>query len=173
MRSSTLTVEDEEYRIFVENIQGRIVGIGSDVGSVSSYFTTEDESFVSENRHTTILPVVLAKGFKEAEQNIDQVVDIIDDVDGTDGFEVFITGEATFSKDFADGNQKDAERGEMFGVPIALLILAVVFGAVAAALLPIALAMISIIVALGIVLMIGQAMQLQVFATNLITMIGN
>lgn len=172
VRSSSLTVDDAEYEEFVSEIHTRVVGIGDDVGSVADYYSTGNEQFVSENRHTTILPVVLAKGFKEAEKNIDQVVDIIDEVDGTNGFEVFLTGEATFSKDFADGNQKDAERGEMLGIPIALLILAVVFGAIAAALLPIALAMISIIVALGIVLLIGQAMQLQVFATNLITMIG-
>ena len=115
---------------------------------------------------------MLAGGFKAAEKSIDPVVEIIDEANQSSAFEVFITGEATFSKDFADGNQEDAERGETFGVPIALIILAVVPGALAAGILPIVLATVSILVAFGLVLLVGQAIQLKVFVTNLITMIG-
>ena len=172
VRSANLTVDDAAYGQYVNGLRDQIDKLGEDIGSITSYFATQDESLVSADRHTTVLPLVLAGGFKAAEKNIDSVVEIIDQANQSSDFEVFITGEATFSKDFADGNQADAERGETFGIPIALIILAVVFGAVAAAIIPVVLAMVSILVALGLVLLVGQAIQLQVFATNLITMIG-
>ena len=53
-----------------------------------------------------------------------------------------------------------------------MVILAVVFGAIAAAMLPIVLALASIIIAFGVILLIGQVIQLQVFVQNIVTMIG-
>ena len=52
-------------------------------------------------------------------------------------------------------------------MPIALIILAVLFGALAAAILPVVLAVTSIIVAFGAVLLIGQVIQVQSFAQTL------
>ena len=114
----------------------------------------------------------MAGKFIDAESNVEQVIEIVDRTNDADGFEVFITGESTFSRDFANGNQEDAEKGEAFGIPIAMVILAVVFGAIAAAMLPIVLALASIIVAFGVILLIGQVIQLQVFVQNIATMIG-
>ena len=142
------------------------------VASVTSYYDTGDESFVSEDRSATILPVLMAGKFIDAESNVESVIEIVEQSGESAQFEAFITGEATFSRDFAEGNQRDAERGEAFGIPIALIILAVVFGALAAALLPMMLALASIIMAFALVLLIGQGLQLQVFAQNLVTMIG-
>ena len=173
VRSADLTVDDAAYEQYVGDLHGQITGLGgSSVASITSYYQTGDESLVSLDRRTTILPLVMAGGFKEAESNIESVLDIVDDADRADQIEVFITGESTFSKDFVDGNQKDAERGEAFGVPIALKILAVLFGALAAAMLPVLLAVTSIIIAFGAVLLIGQAIQIQSFAQNLVTIIG-
>ena len=127
---------------------------------------------VTEDRRTTVLPIVMAGEFKDAESNVKSVLDIVDRANSDGEFEVLITGEATFSRDFVEDNQADAEKGEAFGVPIALLILAVLFGTLAAAVLPVMLAVTSILVAFGAVLLIGQVIQVQAFAQNLITMIG-
>ena len=169
-----MTVDDEAFQAHVTGLRDEIAGLGTGiVASVTSYYQTGDESMVSSGtRRTTILPIVMAGEFKEAEANIELVLEIVDKASEAAMFEVFITGEATFSQDFVDGNQADAERGEAFGVPIALIILAVVFGALAAAVLPVLLAIVSIVVTFGVVLLIGQAIQVQAFAQNLITMIG-
>ena len=173
VRSTGLTVDDLAYREFVEGIRTEIDGLGDkSIASVTSYFQAGDASLVSDDRMTTILPLVMAGKFIDAESNVEEVIEIVDRTNEAEGFEVFITGESTFSNDFAEGNQEDAERGEAFGIPIAMVILAVVFGAIAAAVLPMALALTSIIITFGVVLLIGQVMQLQVFVQNLVTMIG-
>ena len=173
IRSSTVTVDDPAYREFVTGLRNEVAALGSSlVASVVSYYETGDESLVSGDRLTTVVPIVMAGGFKKAESNVESVLEIVDEASGGDQFEVFITGESTFSRDFVDGNQADAEKGEAFGVPIAFVILAVLFGALAAAVLPVMLAVTSILVAFGAVLLIGQVIQVQAFAQNLITMIG-
>ena len=173
VRSAELTVDDEAFQEHVTGLHREIARLGEGiVATVASYYQTGDESQVSADRRTTILPIVMAGKFKQAESNIELVLEIVDRANAADQTEVFITGEATFSQDFVDGNQADAERGEAFGVPIALIILAVVFGALAAAVLPVILAVVSIMVAFGAVLLIGQVIQVQAFAQNLITMIG-
>ena len=72
-----------------------------------------------------------------------------------------------------NGVSFELQQGEIFGLPIALLILVLVFGAIVAALLPFTLAIISIVIAFGITALIGtQLFELNVFVQNIITMIG-
>ena len=67
---------------------------------------------------------------------------------------------------------KTLEKGERFGIPIALIILLALFGAVVATLLPLGLAIVAIVLALAAVGVIGQAFELIFFVTMMITMIG-
>ena len=99
----------------------------------------------------------MAGGFTVAEAIVVSVHEIVDEANSVEGFEVFITGESTISADWVEGNQRDAEKGETLGAPNALIILAVVSGALAAAVLPMLKAIISIMVAFGLVLVVGQA----------------
>ena len=148
MRSSVMTVDDPAYQEFVDGLRNEVAALGSSfVASVVSYYQTGDESMVTEDRRTTVLPIVMAGEFKDAESNVKSVLDVVDRANSDGEFEVFITGESTFSRDFVEGNQADAEKGEAFGVPIALLILAVLFGTLAAAVLPVMLALTSPLVA--------------------------
>ena len=173
VRSSTFTVDTPAYQEFVTGVVGEIQGLGSNVvASAANYYQTGDESAVSDDRRSLILPLVMTGDLKQAEQNISEVHHVLDSVEGTPGFEVFITGEATFSEDFTEGAQKDAETGESFGIPIAMMILAVVFAALAAVALPVILAIGAIVIAMGAVSLIGQGFELHLFVQNVITMIG-
>ena len=60
----------------------------------------------------------------------------------------------------------------MFGIPIALIILVVVLGALAAAFVPLVMAIVSIVVATGGAALVGQVFELSFFVENIITMIG-
>ena len=94
------------------------------------------------------------------------------EVNGEDGFFVGIVGEASAAFESNELAVADIEQGETFGVPAALIILLALFGAVLAALVPLALAAVSIVVALGAVALIGQVFELVFFVTLMITMIG-
>ena len=57
-------------------------------------------------------------------------------------------------------------------MPAALIVLLIVFGSVVAGLIPLLLAIVSIVVALALAALIGQAFPLSVFATNMLTGMG-
>ena len=67
-------------------------------------------------------------------------------------------------------NQKDSETGESIAIPIALLILVVVFGALVAAIIPVIIAIIAI--AMGLTGLFGLVFDFSAFVTNIIIMLG-
>ena len=69
-------------------------------------------------------------------------------------------------------SENDLRRGERISLPIALIILIVLFGTIAAALMPIGLSIAAIAVALGITALVGQVFDLTIFVTLMIIMIG-
>ena len=108
----------------------------------------------------------------DAEKMIEQVYVPVDALDESAEFEVFMTGETTFAVDFTEQGQSDLERGELFGAPIAFLILIIVIGAVVAAFFPIILAVGAIILSLAGATVISSGYDLHLFTQNGATMIG-
>ncbi|MCH8184535.1 MAG: MMPL family transporter [Chloroflexi bacterium] len=175
VRSEAMTVDDPAFRLAVEGVVSDLQALGPDVirqGTLVSFYQTGSPFLVSADRRATLVPFTMAGDFDDATDNIGQVVGVVTRADVEGDLEVLVTGQATAGKDFQDVGQEDIETGEMFGVPIALIILVLVFGALAAAVLPIILAFTSIFVALGAASLVGQAFGLSFFVTNIIFMIG-
>ena len=172
-RSSDLTVDDAAYRQAVEELASKITALGEEiVVSAQTYYDSEDESQVNESRRSMIVPVVLAGGTAKSEEHIAEVHAVIEDVSLPAGFEVFITGEATLAREFTVAAEEDLLKGEAIGIPVALIILALLFGAVVAAIIPLIMAILAIVVAIGLVAIIGQVIEMNLFVQNIITMIG-
>ena len=173
VQSETLTVDDPAFRQKVETVFGDIFALGSDTVAVGrNYYQENDESLVSEDRKTTIMQLVLTGRLKDAEKNVGHILDIVEEADAADDFRVLMSGTASISFESNELALHDLEQGERIGVPVALLILVALFGTIVAALAPIGLAVVAIIVALGLVALIGQAFELVFFVTLMVTMIG-
>jgi putative drug exporter of the RND superfamily len=101
-----------------------------------------------------------------------QVEQVVESANGG-GFQVGVTGDHTANHDFGNQSQQDLEKGELaFGLPAALIVLVLVFGAVFAGLVPVLMAILSIIVALGLVALISLGFTLSVFIVNMLTGMG-
>ena len=88
-------------------------------------------------------------------------------------FDLYATGEWMAEQDFQKLSQDDLKKGELqFGLPAALLVLLLVFGAVVAGLVPIALALVAILTALGLVGLVGIFVDLSIFTVNMLTGMG-
>jgi putative drug exporter of the RND superfamily len=170
VRSQTLTVDDPLFQSQVEQLYGSLTAMGLEVvlGGVH-YYMTRDESLVSPDRHTTMIPFTMPGN---GDKKMEQVYSMADQYTAGGVFEVFHTGNAAFSADSARLGEKQAQNGETIGILVALVVLAVVFGALAAAFLPVALGGVAIIVALGLTALVGQAMDLTFTVTNMISMMG-
>ena len=60
----------------------------------------------------------------------------------------------------------------MIGLPVALIILVLVFGAVVAGLIPVLLGLLSIVIAVALTALVGQAFEVSFFVVNMITAMG-
>jgi RND superfamily putative drug exporter len=180
VRSEDLTVDDAEFQAFVEGLYDELNALRTDdlgtpvirEGTFDNFYLSGFGGFVSEDRRTTIMPLVMAGDFDDATANVDKIVEVVARTDGDSGFEVLVTGQATVSNDFEDLGQDDLEQGEIFGIPVALIILVLVFGTVVAAFVPLIAAIVSIIITLGVTAVIGQVLPLSFFVTNIVFMIG-
>ena len=173
VQSDTLTVDDPAFKTKVETVFGQIVALGPEAVTAGlNYYLTGDERQVSPDRRTTLMPFRLAGDLNEAEGHAEHILDIVETADGVDGFRVLTSGRASISVEQNELALHDLEQGERFGIPVALLILVALFGSLVAALAPIGLAIVAIVIALGLVAVIGQAFQLVFFVTLMVTMIG-
>ena len=109
----------------------------------------------------------------QRQRDVDRLLSLVERSDGRDGFSVVMTGEGTLDHDFNALSQHDLKSGELqVGLPAALIILVLVFGAVVAGLVPLLMAFVSIIVALGLCALVADAFSLSVFVVNMLTGMG-
>jgi RND superfamily putative drug exporter len=168
VRSSSARVDEPRFERRVETIAAELGGAGAT--QVTTFYDTGERRLVSRDRDATGMLVALGP---DAEDDIEGVVDAVRSADGRDGFDTAITGEFTLDADFLTLSEEDLRNGELgFGLPAALIVLLIVFGSVVAGLIPLLLAIVSIVVALALTALVGQAFALSVFATNMLTGMG-
>ncbi len=173
IQSESLTVDDVAFREKVDSVFAGILALGSDIVSGGGhYYLLNDDRLVSADRKTTVMPVIMTGSLEAAEMNVEDVLDVVEEANTPDGFRVLIVGPASISFESNELAREDLEQGERYGIPVALVILLVLFGAVVAALAPLFLAVVAIAIALGLAALIGQVFELSFFVTLMITMIG-
>jgi RND superfamily putative drug exporter len=166
------TVNDPEFEAFVGGLLGEIRGLGDAVEGATSFYETGDDLLVSAARDKTLLPVMIAGDEEEASDNVGPLVEVVEGANGREGFEVLTAGNGSIQRTFNELSEEDLQRAEIIGIPIALLILVLVFGALVAAGIPLVLALMAIVVSVGTMTVIGQAFELNFMVVNIITMIG-
>jgi putative drug exporter of the RND superfamily len=165
VRSPTRTVDDPAFKAFVQRLLARADATRV-VFHASTYYGTRDASQVSGDRHATLIGI-------QRKANVDRLLSLVKRENGRDGFGVVMTGSGTLDHDFNSLSQHDLKSGELqVGLPAALVVLILVFGAVVAGLVPVVMAIVSIIVALGLCGPIAAIFSLSVFFVNMLTGMG-
>jgi uncharacterized membrane protein YdfJ with MMPL/SSD domain len=128
VRSSTLSVEDAAFRDKVEALLADVQESGV-VHNAESFYSSGDSALVSEDRGATLIPVGLTG---DCEESAGTLLRVVQAADGGD-FDVQISGECSADRDLNEILDEDLKTGELyFGLPAALLVLIVVFGALVA-----------------------------------------
>jgi RND superfamily putative drug exporter len=173
VQSETLTVDDAAFQAKVDQILTDVRALGPEVvESATSFYETDAPAFVSEDRHSTFIAVTMAGEIDDANTNVAEIIDIVKAEDGAEGFGVLISGFATVNHDFTEAAERDLARSEYGPLPLALIILILVFGAVVAAFVPVILAIFAIIVAVALVAVFGTNYDFSFFVVNMIVMMG-
>lgn len=93
-------------------------------------------------------------------------------VSAPEGMRVYITGGTPILHDMQEASKKDIVTSEMIGLPIALIVLLLVFGTLLGALLPMIVGLTSVTVTLGITYFIAGGVSLSNFLPNIVSMLG-
>jgi putative drug exporter of the RND superfamily len=126
------------------------------------------EGMVSEDGTTLLTSIEILEEHDAHIETLLHVAEVFTD----DQFEVYMVGNASINHVFSELAESDLVTGETIGVAIALIILALVFGAVVSAFIPIILAIVAIFTAIGLTAIIGQFMELNEFVPNILSMMG-
>jgi uncharacterized membrane protein YdfJ with MMPL/SSD domain len=167
VRSLRYTVDAPPFKRLVEGL-ARDVRQAGGVDAVRSYVDARGPKLVSKDRHAAMVQ------FSDAsDSGIDNVVGAVHRADTSPAFAVSVTGQRTLDRDFNELSQSDLQSGELrVGLPAAMLVLLLVFGAVVAGLVPLMITLPSIVVALGLVAGLAHAFSLSIFVINMLTGMG-
>src|SRR5262245_24692561 len=169
VRSARYTIDAPQFRSFVGVLADEVRGTKG-VEGIRTFLGSRDPSLVSKDRHATMVQFAMPD---ESSSGIDDVVSAVQRADASPAFTVAVTGQRTVNHDFNKLSEDDLRSGELqFGLPAALIILLLVFGTVVAGLVPLLIALPSIIVALSFVAVLGAVLSLSVFTINMLTGMG-
>ena len=177
VQSETLTVQDPAFRAKVEKVYADASALGGGVLTPGpNFYNATDilvrQGLVSLDGRTTIMPMDMTGDYEEAVDNVEQLLEVVEHADEEDDFRVLLIGDASVAHEQNELSEQDLRQGERVGIPVALIILLVLFGTVVAVIMPIGLAVVCIAVAMGITALIGQVFDLVFFVTLMIIMIG-
>ena len=127
---------------------------------------------VSASQTTVMLHYTLAGTAEEAIANVPEVIHLVEQANEDADFTVLIGGDASVAHENNELAEHDLRQGERFGIPVALIVLLVLFGALVATLIPLGLSGVSIVVALAVVALVGQISPLLFFVELMVVMIG-
>ena len=157
----------EEYLIsldgFFNKIQSEInkSDVNQNVGKVEDYQINP-----SQDGTTVMISAPFVSG-----NLVGPLIHVTEDY-SDDSFQYYFIGLESIEYSFAHIAEKDLVTGETIGISVALIILALVFGSVTSAIIPVILAVVAIFVSIGAVSIIGQLVDLNDFVPNIMTMMG-
>ncbi len=121
---------------------------------------------------TAMLPLFSEKS---SDRQIDSAAELREDLEpgiAVDGVTTYLAGQPTIWAGMQELSKEDLSKAEAGGFPIVAIILLVVFGSLAAAVLPLVLGFVSVIVTGALIYFLSQQIETSVFVTNMASMIG-
>jgi uncharacterized membrane protein YdfJ with MMPL/SSD domain len=121
---------------------------------------------------TAVLPLYSEQS---SDRQIDSAATLREDLDpgtATNGVTTYMAGQPTIWAGLQELSKTDLSKAETGGFPIVAIILLVIFGSLAAAVLPLVLGFVSVIVTGALIYFISLHMGTSVFVTNMASMIG-
>ncbi len=138
------------------------------VSGVRTYYSGGGLSFVSSDRHTTLITAALA-GDEQAQQAL---IPPIRNALSSVTLRHWVTGFAAISYDTLGASEEDAHLAELIFLPVLFVLLLLVFRTLPAALIPLTLGGLTVVLSQGLLYPIGLVLPTSVFALNTASMIG-
>ncbi|MFE0626283.1 MMPL family transporter [Streptomyces sp. NPDC058864] len=165
----SLKATDPAFRAVV----GEVVAAVQGTGAVASVQSPYDVGAVSKDGRSALVRFDMRGDPQTAADRVEPVVEAVSGVqDKHKELKVEQFGEASSEKVFNDAFGSDFQRAEYSALPVALGILLIAFGALVAALLPVALAMTAFLATTGLVAVVSHAVHMSDTANSVMLLVG-
>src|ERR1035437_2701990 len=164
--SASMKVSDPAFRAAVSNvINGLPVG---SIQRVTSWYQTPSPTLISKDQHATRVIFALSGTQDQKAALVDRLSTHLD----ARGLSTSVGGQWAVFRDVNHAVSRDIAEAELISMPIVILLCLVIFGSVAAALMPAFVGGVAIFGAFAFVRVITSVTDVSVFSINIITLIG-
>ncbi len=168
-RSETLAVTDAAYR---QAVTDALVPLRADahVTGIRTYYDapTPQSGLLSRDGHAMLAFVQLKDPRSVAEVYFEDLRALV----RSDSLTILATGGLPINRDFDVILDRDLQRAEIVSLPVALVLMLIVFGTVVGALVPLGVGLLAIVGGLGGVFLLTRFTDVSTYALNIVTLIG-
>ncbi|MDZ7703133.1 MAG: MMPL family transporter [Trueperaceae bacterium] len=144
----------------------------SAVATIQDYRNTDTLSLSAPDGSFTVALLGLSATERSvAKADVAAIEAVLDEAGGA-ALRFSLAGGPATTRELEELGERDARRAELYGLPLSLTILAVAFGAVVAAGLPIIAALTTVNVTFALLFGLGQLLPFAVFTQSIVTMLG-
>jgi putative drug exporter of the RND superfamily len=168
---STEPGADARSEAFQADVATALEAIAADerVSGIVGFAETGDPRFISTNGEAAY--VVIQLGLTN-EESVSEVEELREGIEPPAGLTYQLTGYGPLTLESAEQSEKDLQRAEIVSLPIAALVLILVFGSLLAAGMPLLVAGLAIPTSLGLVYLVAQQVEMSIYVLNIATMLG-
>ena len=173
VRHPSLTVTSARYTAYLDALVSAMERLPF-IQKTVTWRTAGDPAFVSPDGRVTFIVAGMREQSDGATSEVPILRDAVQEVRTASGpeFTTYVTGSPAFDYDTRTVAAQDSDRLEQRLLPLTWLLLILVFGALVAAFVPVAVGFIAIFVATGIESMLAGLMPMSIFVLNITTMVG-
>ncbi|MBG0566550.1 MMPL family transporter [Actinoplanes sp. NEAU-A11] len=168
--SAPTSVDDQAVTDAGTELSNRLAA-EADVSNVTSYWIAGKPPQLRSNDGRKALIGATVRG---DETTVNKILDdLVPRYEGThDGLDVRVGGSAMFWKETTEQSQKDGTKGEAIAFPVTMIVLIIVFGSIVAGLVPLAVAIVTMLLGMGVLWVVASTTDLSVFAVSVVTLLG-
>ncbi|MCP3939162.1 MAG: MMPL family transporter [Actinomycetia bacterium] len=168
--SDSLSVDDDRFMAVVANA---ITVVEQQVATsdIISPLDPDGAGQISADRRAAFVSLSIAGTPSQRQSEALELNEALAAI-GTDGVDVWLTGESPLHADVDAVAQSDLAKAEMIGLPVALVVLLLAFGALVAAGLPLLLGGVGIGVSFGVLGLLSYFTEFSLLTENITTLIG-
>jgi len=169
-KSSTLVVGDPQFKTALESA---VEPLSSD-SRVLKVTTPYNQgvpvvpNFVSNDQHMALAHVELKDAGQTARKYVDQVAGEV----RSPTLAITVTGNVPINRAFDSTLESDLQRAEYVSLPVSLILLLLIFGAVVAASLPVGVGVLAILGGVAATMALARFTDVSQYALNIVTLIG-
>lgn len=167
-----MAVDDPQFRRVVDQsiaVARAVHGVGR---VVDPYDPATRGQLVSPSDRDVAIALVGINGNMAARADVARSLDTALTTQNTGSVAVALTGYSPVQNDATAAQNSDAQRAEMLGIPVAMVLLVVALGAVAAAVVPIVTALVGLLVTAGVMFALTAVTEFDSLTMSMATMIG-